>query len=47
MGVELPVPPERIRAHLLGLKERQFAASADNAVGSGKNWSVFDFCNQV
>ena len=46
MGVELPVPPGRIREHLLGLKERQFAASADNAVGSGKNWGVFDFCNQ-
>lgn len=46
MGVELPVPPERIRAHLLCLKERQVAENADNAVGSGKNWSVFDFCNQ-
>ena len=46
MGVELPVAPERIRDYLLGLKERQFAASADNAVGSGRNWGVFDFCNQ-
>ena len=46
MGVELPVAPGRIREYLLGLKERQFAASADNAVGSGRNWGVFDFCNQ-
>ena len=46
MGVELPDAPERIRDYLLGLKERQFAASADNAVGSGRNWGVFDFCNQ-
>ena len=46
MGIELPVPPDRIRSHLLGLKQKQFAANADNAVGSGENWSVFDFCNQ-
>ena len=46
MGIELPVPPDRIRSHLLGLKQKQVAANADMSVGSGNNWSVFDFCNQ-
>ncbi len=47
MGVELPVPPSKLREYLQDLKTRQFARSVDNVTDSGKaNWDVFDFCNR-
>jgi len=44
-GISLPAPPAQLRAWLMDRKLDKLRKD-DNAVDQGKNWPVFDFCNQ-